>query len=159
MKPGITIRFVGIDHRGVAGGDVGTHRTDLAVLDQHVGFGEVADRAVEREHDAALEQDAARALHAREVGIALRRGAAGECAGGGKRQRRRREWRAGSERIPWSLMVSPPSSTSEVRRYGLPISRAPSPARIGSGNDTAARSHTKRGAIMWISQLSSRWMV
>ena len=74
-----------VDHRGVARGDVGTHRIDLAVLDQHVGSGEVADGAVEREHDAALEQDAARALHAREVGIALRRGAAGECAGSGKR--------------------------------------------------------------------------
>ena len=43
--------------------------------------------------------------------------------------------------------------------YGLPISSAPSPARIGSGNDTAARSHTKRGAIIWISQFSSRWIV
>jgi hypothetical protein len=46
-----------------------------------------------------------------------------------------------------------------MRRHGLPSSSAPSPARIGSGNDTAARIHTKRGAIIWISQLSSRWIV
>ena len=47
----------------------GSDFADLAVLDQHVRRREVADLAVEREHDAALDQDAARALHAGEIGV------------------------------------------------------------------------------------------
>src|SRR5439155_9680872 len=49
----------GVDHRGRVGRDVGPDLADLAVLDQQVGLREVADRAVEGEHHAALDKDAA----------------------------------------------------------------------------------------------------
>ena len=42
---------------GVRRADVRLHRRDLAAFDQHVGLLEIADRAVERKHAAALEQD------------------------------------------------------------------------------------------------------
>ena len=47
----------GIDHLRVGRADVRPHRRDLLALDQHVGLLEIADRAVEREHETALEQD------------------------------------------------------------------------------------------------------
>ena len=59
----------GVDHDRVARRDVGPDFADLAVLDQDIGLREIADRPVEREHDAALDQEAARALHARKLGI------------------------------------------------------------------------------------------
>ena len=64
--------WVSVHHGGGVGRhrDVRPDRADLAVLDQHVGAGEVADLAVEGEHDAALEQDAPLSHHAGEIGIA-----------------------------------------------------------------------------------------
>ena len=50
-------RLRGVDHLGIGRADVRLHRRDFAALDQHVGLLEVADRPVEREHEAALEQD------------------------------------------------------------------------------------------------------
>jgi hypothetical protein len=93
--------------RGVDYADVVTrHRdlrpdlADLAILDQHVALGEIADRPVEGEHEAALDEDAALALHARELGIAgkgaLRAGWAGKQPRGGRagrESRTRREQR------------------------------------------------------------------
>ncbi len=65
MKPGMHDAVRRVDHRrGVARHrDIRPDLADLAVLDQHVGLREVADCAVEGEHDAALEQDAAFSLH------------------------------------------------------------------------------------------------
>jgi hypothetical protein len=53
-----------IDDRGGIGGDrdIGADFANPALLDQHVGPGEVAHLPVEGEDDAAFEQDAARAL-------------------------------------------------------------------------------------------------
>ena len=58
-----------IDNRGgvARDRDVRPHLADIAVLDQHVGAGEVAELAVEGEHDATLEQDAPLSLHAGEL--------------------------------------------------------------------------------------------
>jgi hypothetical protein len=66
----------GIDHRRVVTrkGDVRAHLANLAALDEHVGLGEIADLPIEGEHDAALEQDAPRPLHAGEQAISVRRG-------------------------------------------------------------------------------------
>ena len=50
-------RVRSVDDLGIGRADVRPHRRDLAALDQHVGLLEVADRAVEREHAAALDQD------------------------------------------------------------------------------------------------------
>ena len=69
-KPGMTIRFeASTTRRVVRHRDVRPHLADFAVLDQHVRLREVADLAVERQHDAAFEQDAALPLHAGELGI------------------------------------------------------------------------------------------
>ena len=46
-----------IDHLGVGRADVRPHGGNLAALHQHVGLLEVADRSVEREHAAALDQN------------------------------------------------------------------------------------------------------
>ena len=70
-KPGITIMRDGVDHLGIGRADVRPHRGDLAALDQHVGLLEVADRAVEREHAAALDQDRA-ARSGRAAGLCAR---------------------------------------------------------------------------------------
>ena len=56
-KPGITMRFAGVDHLRVRRADVRLHRGDLLAFDQHVGLLEIADRLVERKHAAALDQD------------------------------------------------------------------------------------------------------
>ncbi len=80
----------GVDNRHIARRDVGANVTNPAVLDQHVGLGEVADLPVEREHDAALNENAARALHASEFGVGtLRLRGAGQdwCRGGARRER------------------------------------------------------------------------
>ena len=77
----------GIDSHHVGGCDIGSDLTNLAGLDQHVGVGEMADRRVHGQHQAALEQDAALRSQAGKLGIgalpALRRCRGGQsCAGG-----------------------------------------------------------------------------
>ena len=64
----------GVDHRGVVRHhDVRPDLADLAVLDQHVGLGEVADLPVEGQHHAALSRMRRCALQAAKLGpIALR---------------------------------------------------------------------------------------
>jgi hypothetical protein len=81
---------VGIDNGDVAGcRDVGTYFADLAILDQDVGLGEIADQGIDGKNDRTLDEDAARALQAHQLGIAsalgigsprqsLRGGAAGD---------------------------------------------------------------------------------
>jgi hypothetical protein len=61
----------GVDHGGIVTGhgDLGLHVPNLPVLDQHIGLCEVADRAVERQHNAAPDQDAWRSLRAGELDI------------------------------------------------------------------------------------------
>jgi hypothetical protein len=51
-----------------------THPGRPIVFDEHVGLREVADLPVEREHHAALEQDAALPLHTGEIGIGIHLG-------------------------------------------------------------------------------------
>ena len=46
-----------VDHLRVRRADVRPHRRDLLAFDQNVGLLEIADRAVERQHAAALDQD------------------------------------------------------------------------------------------------------
>ena len=84
-----------------------TATADLAVLDQHVRLGEVADLPVEGEDDAALEQNAPFTLHARKLGVdsarRLREGVArqhlrGGCAGrerGARFEKPASRWSAG----------------------------------------------------------------
>ena len=66
-----------IDHRAASPETAmfGPDLADLAVLDQHVGLGEVADLPVERQHDAALDEDAALRLQPGQLGIAAALGA------------------------------------------------------------------------------------
>ena len=71
--------------RVVGDRDVGTDFADFAVLDQHIRLREVADFLVEGEHDGVLEDDAARALHASQLGV----GRAGGLRGGTARLRLR----------------------------------------------------------------------
>ncbi len=81
----------GVDHRGriARDCDIGTDLPDLAVLDQHVGAREIADLPVDRQHQAALDQDPARALQAAELAIragragTLRQRRAGQSGGAG----------------------------------------------------------------------------
>ena len=65
----------------------GRNLSDLAVLDQYVRLHEISDLPVERQHHAALQQDAALPLQTGKLGIgplpALRRCRGGQsCAGG-----------------------------------------------------------------------------
>jgi len=108
------VRGVDHGHRVFRHGNIRADFANLAVLDQHVGLREIADPRVERQHHAALEQDAALSLHSAEFGVGissagalsqsfagqqhLRRGAAGRnaaarfeklaarCAAGGGRR-------------------------------------------------------------------------
>src|SRR5215471_3754000 len=87
-----------IDHRRVARrGDLGADIANLAVLDQHVAFGEVADLGIEGEEDSPLDEDPPRALQAHKCRIAnilgprstrerLSGDATGEKAGAGPQQ-------------------------------------------------------------------------
>ena len=52
-----------IDNHRAGGRDVRPYVANLAVFDQNVGGCEIADCAVERQHDAAFEQNPARRLH------------------------------------------------------------------------------------------------
>ena len=160
----------GIDHRGGGAGhrDVRANLVDLAVLDQHVSLGEVADLTVEREHDATLEQDTPRRQEPRQLGVTLRLRGAAE---GGQARAERCEARArlqemaprgGGYRhgIAARICVNPIThDRPRCLAHGLPISMAAIPAMIGSGIETRARSQTTRGGIIWISQLISRWIV
>jgi hypothetical protein len=68
----------GVDHRGgiVGERDIRPHLADLAVLDHHIGAREVADLPVDRQHQAALDENAPRALQAGKLGIRGRHGGA-----------------------------------------------------------------------------------
>ena len=71
-KPGIRMRLAGIDHRGVARAAMfGRTSRILPSSISTSRLREVADLAVERKHDAALDENAARALQAGEVGLGL----------------------------------------------------------------------------------------
>ena len=56
-KPGMTIDFDASITSALGALMFAPHRGNLAALDQHVGLLEIADRAVEAEHAAALDQD------------------------------------------------------------------------------------------------------
>jgi len=47
----------GVDGLRVGRRDIGAHRRNRLALDQHVGGLKVADRAIKREHAAALDED------------------------------------------------------------------------------------------------------
>ena len=80
----------GVDIRRVARCDVRANVTNPAGLDQYVRLSEVADLPVEREHNAALNENAARALHASEfaVGTLRLRGTGRNRWRGGPRRKR-----------------------------------------------------------------------
>ena len=123
MKPGITIRLVAsTTRRRRPHRDVRPDLADLAVLDQHVGLREIADLAVEREHHAALEQDAARGLQARQL-VALRvrgvgRTAAPAASTAPDVRKRRRDVFVGPLRIAVTP-VRPHHLTGKVRKPTL----------------------------------------
>src|SRR5258708_2888269 len=75
----------GVDDNGGCFGcpGIGANRQNLRAFDQYVGFLVIADLWIERQHDAALEQDSSGILKAAET--LLRRSVIGQQAAGGCR--------------------------------------------------------------------------
>ena len=102
-----------VDHLGVRRIDVRPHRGDALALDQHVGLFEVADRTIERQHAAALEQD--RPARRRAGGLLGLRGShrgagdrrAGDC------RRCNRAGRGGAEEL---TPRQPPAGSTGMRK-------------------------------------------
>ena len=105
----------GVDHRGgiVGERDVRPHLPDLAVLDQHIGAREVADLPVDRQHQAALDENAPRPLQAGKLGIRRRRG-------GALRQRRARQGRGTGRQHPGARLQKAAPRGFGVRGGGWP---------------------------------------